>query len=64
MDPVRYISNGSSGKQGFEIALALSKLGIKTKFILDPLTLYIERLKTKKVVSADEMFIEVKKSLL
>ena len=30
IDPVRYISNESSGKQGYEIALALSKLGIKT----------------------------------
>ena len=28
IDPVRYISNESSGKQGHEIALALNKLGI------------------------------------
>ena len=64
LDPVRYISNESSGKQGFEIALALSKLGIKTKFITGPSNLiHRKELKTKKVVSADEMFIEVKKSL-
>ena len=30
LDPVRYISNESSGKQGYEIASALSRLGIKT----------------------------------
>ena len=28
LDPVRYISNESSGKQGYEIALALSRLGM------------------------------------
>ena len=64
LDPVRYISNESSGKQGFEIALALSKLGIQTKFITGPSNLmHRNELKTKKIVSADEMFIEVKKSL-
>ena len=30
IDPIRYISNESSGKQGYEIAIALHKLGIKT----------------------------------
>ncbi len=64
LDPVRYISNESSGKQGFEIALALSKLGIKTKFITGPSNLIDRKeLITKKIVSADEMFVEVKKSL-
>ena len=64
LDPVRYISNESSGKQGFEIALALSKLGIKTKFITGPSNLiHRKELITKKIVSADEMFVEVKKSL-
>ncbi len=64
LDPVRYISNESSGKQGFEIALALSKLGIKTKFITGPSNLtHRKELITKKIISADEMFMEVKKSL-
>ena len=31
LDPVRYISNESSGKQGYEVALALKKLGIKNQ---------------------------------
>ena len=36
IDPVRYISNESSGKQGYEIALALSKLGVKTTLVAGP----------------------------
>ena len=36
IDPVRYISNESSGKQGYEIAVALNKLGIKTTLIAGP----------------------------
>ena len=64
IDPVRYISNESSGKQGYEIALALNKLGIKTTLIVGPSNLITQRdLKTKKIVTASEMFDEVKKSL-
>ena len=33
LDPVRYLTNKSSGKQGYEIALELSRLGIKTTLI-------------------------------
>ena len=64
LDPVRYISNESSGKQGYEIALALKKLGIKTKLIAGPSNLiYSKGLKIKKIISAKEMLNEVKKSL-
>ncbi len=64
LDPVRYISNESSGKQGFEIALALKRLGIKTKLILGPSKITAEKgLKVKRIVSAKEMLNEVKKSL-
>tara|TARA_Y100001970_G_scaffold209009_1_gene254799 strand:- start:5446 stop:6675 length:1230 start_codon:yes stop_codon:yes gene_type:complete len=64
LDPVRYISNESSGKQGYEIALALKKLGIKTKLIVGPSNLNSAKgLKIKKIVSAKEMMNEVKKSL-
>ena len=64
LDPVRYISNESSGKQGYEIALALKKLGIKTKLIAGPSSLsYSKGLKIKKIISAKEMLNEVKKSL-
>ena len=64
IDPVRYISNESSGKQGYEIAIALNKLGIKTTLISGPSNIASPRgLKVKKITSADEMFNEVKKSL-
>ena len=36
LDPVRYISNESSGKQGYEIAIALSRVGINTTLIAGP----------------------------
>ena len=39
IDPVRYISNESSGKQGYEIASELSRLGIKTTLISGPTNL-------------------------
>ena len=64
LDPVRYISNESSGKQGYEVALALKKLGIKTKLIAGPSNFVSYKdLKIKKIVSAKEMMNEVKKSL-
>ena len=64
LDPVRYISNESSGKQGYEIALALSRLGIKTTLITGPTNLVSRTdIKTKKITSAKEMLEEVKKNL-
>ncbi len=64
IDPIRYISNESSGKQGYEIALALKKLGIDTKLISGPTNLSTSKnIKIKKVISAKEMMKEVKKSL-
>ena len=64
LDPIRYISNESSGKQGYEIAVALNKLGIKTTLITGPSRLASPKgVKVKKIISADEMLIEVKKTL-
>ena len=64
IDPVRYISNESSGKQGYEVALALKKLGIKTKLIAGPSKFVSSKgLNIKKVVTAKEMMNEVKRSL-
>jgi phosphopantothenoylcysteine decarboxylase/phosphopantothenate--cysteine ligase len=64
LDPVRYISNESSGKQGYEIAIALNKLGISTTLITGPSNLVVPQgLKVKKITSADQMLNEVKKSL-
>ncbi len=64
IDPVRYISNESSGKQGYEIALALNRLGIKTTLIIGPSNISDRKdIKTKRIITADQMFSEVKKSL-
>jgi len=64
LDPIRYISNESSGKQGYEIALALSKLGVKTTLIAGPSNLNFSKdLKIKNVITAKEMMDEVKKIL-
>ena len=64
IDPVRYISNESSGKQGYEIALALNKLGIKTTLITGPTSLvYQNEIKLKNIITAEQMFKAVKNSL-
>ena len=64
IDPVRYISNESSGKQGYEIALALSKLGIKTTLIAGPSKIIFSKdIKVENVTSAKEMMEKVKKLL-
>jgi phosphopantothenoylcysteine decarboxylase/phosphopantothenate--cysteine ligase len=64
IDPVRYISNESSGKQGYEIALALSKLGVKTTLVSGPTSLnYSKDIKVKKVTSGLEMMNVVQKLL-
>ena len=64
IDPIRYISNESSGKQGYEIALALDKVGIKTTLIAGPSSFVVPKnIKVKKITSADEMLSEVKKTL-
>ena len=64
IDPVRYISNESSGKQGYEIALALSKLGVKTTLVAGPTSLnYSKDIKVKQINSAEEMMDAVRKLL-
>ena len=64
IDPVRYISNESSGKQGYEIALALSKIGVKTTLVSGTSeTKNAKGLTIKKVTTANQMFEEVKKLL-
>jgi len=64
LDPVRYLSNESSGKQGYEIAAALSRMGVNTTLISGPSNLISKKdIKIKKIITASEMFEEVKKSL-
>ena len=64
LDPIRYISNESSGKQGIEIANSLSRLGVKTTLVLGPSNLIPDKnVKLIKIVSARDMFEKVKKLL-
>jgi phosphopantothenoylcysteine decarboxylase/phosphopantothenate--cysteine ligase len=64
IDPIRYISNESSGKQGYEIALALSKLGVNTTLIAGPTSLnYSKDIQVKEINSGEEMMIAVQKLL-
>ena len=64
IDPVRYISNESSGKQGYEIALALKKLGVKTTLIAGPSHIsFTNDLDVKRITTGEEMINEVKKNL-
>ncbi len=64
IDPVRFISNKSSGKQGYEIAKSLLKRGFKTTLISGPTNLKInEDIKLIRVENADEMFKETQKNL-
>ncbi len=61
IDPVRYVSNKSSGKQGYEIALALSRLGVNTTVVAGPTEInFSSDIKVLKVTSAEEMMSKVK----
>ncbi|MFN3434178.1 MAG: bifunctional phosphopantothenoylcysteine decarboxylase/phosphopantothenate--cysteine ligase CoaBC [Sphingomonas sp.] len=56
IDPVRYIANRSSGRQGFAIAGALADLGAKVTLVAGPVTLPTPRgVDRIDVVSAQEM---------
>ena len=64
IDPVRYISNKSSGKQGYEIAKSLNKNGFETTLVLGPTNLDpIQGINLIKVNSAEEMFNATLKNL-
>ena len=64
IDPVRFITNKSSGKQGYEIAKSLSKKGFNTTLISGPTNLEISNdIKLIKVETADEMLKEIQKNL-
>jgi phosphopantothenoylcysteine decarboxylase/phosphopantothenate--cysteine ligase len=64
IDPVRYIANRSSGKQGFAIAAAAAAAGARVTLVSGPVTLAtppgVDRI---DVESAEEMAAAVKKAL-
>ena len=64
LDPVRFITNNSSGKQGYEIAKSLAKFGVETTLISGPSILKKpENVNIVKIESADQMYAETKKAL-
>ena len=64
IDPVRFISNKSSGKQGFELAKSLSKKGFETTLISGPTNLKVDKdINFVKVETADQMFKETQNNL-
>ena len=64
IDPVRFLTNKSSGKQGYEIAKSLSKKGFDTTLISGPTSLSIdEDIKLIKVETADQMLVATQENL-
>ena len=64
IDPIRFITNKSSGKQGYEIAKSLSEKGFDTTLISGPTNLKInDNINLIKVETAEEMFQATLKSL-
>ncbi len=64
IDPVRFVSNRSSGKQGFEIATELTKRGAKVTLITGPVNIPIPKCeKVIQVTTAKEMLDKVTQQL-
>ena len=64
IDPIRFITNRSSGKQGYEIAKSLSRNGYQTTLISGPTNLKIhDEIKLIKVETTEQMFKETQKNL-
>ena len=64
IDPVRYITNRSSGKQGFEIANSLNRNGFDTTLISGPSNQIADpNIKLIKVKTAEEMYEETLNNL-
>ena len=64
IDPIRFITNKSSGKQGYEIAKSLSKRGFDTTLISGPTNLKInEEVNLIEVETAEEMFKATQQNL-
>ncbi len=64
IDPVRYIANRSSGKQGHAIAAALAALGAKVTLVSGPVTIADPQgVETVRVETAREMLAAVEAAL-
>ena len=64
IDPVRFITNKSSGKQGYALAKSLAKRGFQTTLISGPTNLKIDdEINLIKVETADQMFKATQENL-
>lgn len=64
IDPVRFISNNSSGKMGVELARSAAERGAKVTLVCGPLSVPVPPdIKIVHAVSASQMFGEIKKNL-
>jgi phosphopantothenoylcysteine decarboxylase/phosphopantothenate--cysteine ligase len=64
IDPIRFITNKSSGKQGYALAKSLVKRGFRTTLISGPTNLQIDsNINLIKVETADEMFKATQENL-
>ncbi len=64
IDPVRFITNKSSGKQGYALAQSLTKRGFQTTLISGPTNIKIDgNIDLIKVKTADEMLKATQRSL-
>ena len=64
LDPVRYLSNGSSGKMGYALAEAASAMGAEVCLVSGPVALMPpEGVQTILVVTGDEMYEAMEEKL-
>jgi phosphopantothenoylcysteine decarboxylase/phosphopantothenate--cysteine ligase len=64
IDPVRYISNHSSGKMGFALAQAAVAMGAQVTLVAGPVTLATpERVNRINVETAEQMLVAVQQAL-
>lgn len=64
IDPIRYLANRSSGKQGFELAAAARELGARVTLVTGPVSLPEPRdVTVVRIKTADEMLAAVRAAL-
>jgi len=63
IDPVRYISNRSSGKMGAAIAKKAKELGANVKLVAGPVSISLEGMNAVSVTTASEMLDAVQENL-